>query len=735
MMLALSLSVMMVNAQETTETVTVEPEVIETEVVTETATPEPTIVETVTPEPQVTETQVATEVTQVAQVVTEEPTQTATPTATPTNTPTATPTVVVIEATEDTSSSGNGSAQLISSSVETEDEEEDVELFVSYTEPTTYTNSVAGTLSIVGANFTELTTVRLDGYGFLQTTHINESAMTAILPTLIPAGKYSIDISDPSNGSDTSPNTLRVYEETLEATAVPGQPTLTVRNFSASPASILPDGTTTLTFDVYNAGNRTAQGIVVSLGSSEFAPANGQASVTLADISPFGSYTVSLAVTASSSLTEGIATIPVSLAFRDETGQTYSNSATLSVNILEEEEPGNSQIVLDSYLVTPNVAYPGDSVSVQALFKNTGSETAKQVLVQVSDGVLIAGSQGNAFSLGDIPAGSVVPVTMPLTIASDAEAGSQAQSLAISYLQDGEVNQTTASIALQIEEIDEESPILLLQSYASSADELLPGQQFTFTLTLQNAGQVDMTDMLLTFGSLSISESSSSDSITTSTTVDSNFLPYGGGDTILLGALPAGETITTTQDFIVSNDLSNGVYTLKMAVSYDADGTSVEQTLNASLIVNTVPRLRITQENELDDPLTAGESYTLSLNIANLGDNDVITTEVHVSGTNLTITEGDVILMETLSGDDDTTENVTFEPDESGDYTLVVDVLYIDDLNRTRTFTQTFTGTVEEAQTTTQRRPDMTQITTETETSDDDDLIGRVLLGFLGLGG
>jgi len=726
LLLVLSFSMTFANAQDTSEgeaqvaeeIITTGADIAKAEVVTVEPTQLPTSTPTTVPTtvPTSTPTMVPTD------------TPTTVPTSTPTIVPTSIPTSIstmIVDDTDDDSSTV--SVTVLSTETVT------LELNVSYTEPTTWTNSVAGTLSIIGSNFTEQTTVRLDGYGFLQTTYINDTAMTSVLPTTIASGTYAIEVDDPTNGSDTSSNKLRVYEEDVEATAVPGQPNLTVRNFSAYPASILPGDTTTLTFDVYNVGARTAEGVVVTLNSSEFAPANGQASVTLYDIDPYESYAASLSVTSSTSLTKGIATIPITMTSYDETGTTYSNSANLSVTILEEET-GDSQIILDSYLVTPNVAYPGDSVIVQALFKNTGTETAKQVLVQVSDGVLIAGAQGNSFALGDIPAGSTVPVVMPLIVSSDTEAGTQAQTLSISYLQDDEVSQSTASISLQIEEVDEESPILLLQSYDSGVNELTPGQQFTFNLTLQNAGAIDMSDMLLTFGSVTISSSSSSDSVTTSISVDDNFLPFGGGGTVLLGDLLAGETVTTSQDFIVNNDLISGIYTLEMTVQYRADNTNIEQSLNASLIVNTTPLLRITQENELDDPLTVGESYTSSLNIANLGSDDVTTTEVHVSGINLTVTDGDVILLEVLSGEDDTTENVTFEPDAPGTYTLVVEVVYIDDLNQIRTFTTEFTGNVEEEAQDTQRRPNM-QSPAQTETTTDENLVGRLLLGFLGLGG
>ncbi len=58
----------------------------------------------------------------------------------------------------------------------------------------------------------------------------------------------------------------------------------------------------------------------------------------------------------------------------------------------------------------------------------------------------------------------------------------------------------------------------------SSADVLQPDQQFTFSMTIQNAGTVDVSNLLVTFGTVqtSSSSSSSSTSSTASSTATAN---------------------------------------------------------------------------------------------------------------------------------------------------------------------------------------------------------------------
>ncbi|MBZ0297636.1 MAG: hypothetical protein K8L99_34080 [Anaerolineae bacterium] len=608
------------------------------------------------------------------------------------------------------------------------------QLVVTHNEPSKVTSGESVSLSVLGANFTENTTVRLIGYGFLQTTFINSGALTALLPSTVPAGRYDVEISDPTNGTVTAPNTLRVQSavtETPEPTAIPGQPSLTVSGFVAAPSSIYPGGTTQITLQVVNVGDRTAEGVIVSLGDSTFVPANGQASLTLPDLSPSETYTVVLAITAPTDATAGPASIPLELSSYDFSGTMYNDSAHLSVTILEEAER-QSQVVLDSYRVTPDSALPGDTVTLQALFTNTGNETASQVLVQLdaSNGVLIAGGNGNSVAIGDILPGASVPVEMPLVVANDASAGVQAQSFNVTYLQDGETQQTTASISLNIEVKIDSSPLLLLQSYGTGQDEALqPGQQFVYEMTLQNAGDADASNLLLTFGTVSSSDDTTS---STSASTSTNFSPLGGGNTQFLNALAAGQNLTVNQEFIVSNSLSSGVYDLPITLQYQlADGTTTKQSLDASLIVIVPPRLRITLSNTLDDPLTSGESYSLSIKVANLGSSKVALTEMRVTGENVTVSEGEETILDPLQTDDDTTVSATIEPVEEGTYTVVVEVDYIDDLNRTQTYTTTFTGNVT-APVVQDRRPPVRPVT---ETQEEENLAGRLLLGFLGLGG
>jgi hypothetical protein len=777
---------------------------------------------------------------------TDTPAVTLTPTSTSTDTPTLTPTATSTPTEAPTSTVPGTVTAAAPTAVP--------QLLVTQNEPSQITAGQSANLSIIGANFTETTSVRLIGYGFLDTLFINSSAITAVLPSTLPAGWYAVEISDPTHGTATAPNTLTVLAaaveatETPEPTLTPGEPTLIVRTFSASPSSIYPGDTTQLTLEIVNVGSRTAEGGVVTLGQSNFSPANGQASVTLPDLPPSSTTATYFAVIAPADAAEGAAAIPIVLSSRDVSGQTYSDEATLSVTILAEET-GEARVVLDAYSVLPSMALPGEAVTVEATFVNSGTETASQMLAQLdtaggiliagsqgssfsigdmragasatitmplvvaddapagvqaqaftvtylqgdetrqtsasisltvrqvveesqvllgsyhvtpesvlpggavtveatfvndgtetasqvlvqldtAGGVLIAGSQGSSFRMGDMPPGASATITMPLVVGNEAPAGVQAQSFTISYLQGDETRQSSASISLTVEQVVEGSSILLLQSYSTGQEAALqPGQQFTYEMSLRNAGTLSLSNLLVTFGQ---AQSSSSGTTSTSTTATVTFAPLGNGDTMFLGDLPAGETVTLSQEFIVSNDLESGVYRLPITVQYqDPDGTVNEQSMNASMVVIVQPRLRVTLDEALDDPLTLGQIYTLSLKIANLGSSDVALTQMRVTGENVTVTEGAETPLDPLQSDDDTTKTATIEPVAKSAYSFAVEVDYLDDLNRTQTYTSTFSGEVAEP-----ARPAMpAPSAATTEPPQEENLLGRLLLGFFGFGG
>jgi len=219
-----------------------------------------------------------------------------------------------------------------------------------------------------------------------------------------------------------------------------------------------------------------------------------------------------------------------------------------------------SQVVLARYLVNPNPVIPGDPVTISVLLQNTGNERAGQVLLQIADGILLAGPQGNTFAVVDIEPGASASVDLPLIVNSTAKAGPQSQSLNITFLQGSESKTANQTMTLEVANVVAPAPLLLLESYSIGEDKsfLRPGETFTLTMNLKNIGQEDANDLRVTFGAVDVTPDNGTPSSPSNTST--TFAPLGTGSTIFAGDLPRVEgLVTLTQEFIAGH-IDPGIY-------------------------------------------------------------------------------------------------------------------------------------------------------------------------------
>lgn len=647
-------------------------------------------------------------------------------------------------------------------------------LTVLRTEPGQITAGQAVTLSVIGTGFSSTTTVRLVGYGFLDTTFVNSQALMASVPATVPLGQYGIEVSDPSRGTVISPNTLNVVQPpttpallptfepptqipTMEPpTPVPGQPALIVRNFTASPPTVEAGGQVQLRFEVVNQGNRPAQGISVSVAADgSFVPASGQASALLGDIQPGGSASVTLDVIASTTATAGPNSVPIAMSYRDFSGQSYTSNATVSVTVGERSEV--PQVILVRYSTQPDAVEPGQRIMVNVLVMNTGTEIARQVLLRITgeDGLLLPGAQGDSFALGDIAPQESKELSVPMIVSSSAEPGPQAQPIALSWVQRGETQESTGSITIDVARVVTPQALILLQSYETGQEILEPGDQFTLSLTLQNVGSANANNLLITFGTVEVQSSgggssgdgggtgsgsgssggSTGGSTTTSGVPNNAFATIGSGSTIFAGDLPSDGQLTITQQFIVNGTVESGIYSIPITIRYTSDkGTNEQLTLPASVIVLAPPTLQISLASPLPPSNNVGEPVPVTLSIENVGEDPVRLTTAEVTAENGEVMDGATSNVGAIAADDDASVTAMVIPSAEGTFSVTFTLNYRDDLNQMRALTYTYQSEAvtpppppEEPM-----QPEMPVATPEPQ---EDNSLGRLLLGFLGLGG
>lgn len=626
-------------------------------------------------------------------------------------------------------------------------------------EPPLVIGGQANVVSVFGANFTNESVVRLVGFSFVDTTFLNNTALRASIPESVPPGQYGVEVSGP-NGVAMSPYPLLIVSPTLtpqptstpappptptlEPTPPPGQPSLVIRNFAADPATLAPGGAVKLSFEIVNQGNRTAQGVSVSVGADgKFLPAPGQAAVTVPDIAPGGAAPVNLEAVAALDAPSGPASIPIAFGYRDFE-KVYTSTSVLGVTIERIAEV--SQITIASYRVSPNPVVPGATVRIAITVANTGNQTARQALIRVAgtDSVLLAGPEGDTFPLGDIEPGERASRMLEMVVDPDAQPGPRAQAVTLTYLQDAEAKESTDSLTINVSRAVTRQPTLLLQTYDIGKDVLAPGDRFTLQVTFLNAGNDTARGVLLTFGTV---EASGPPAQTTpgpggdpgsggssSTTPSDTFAPLGSGATLLVGDIAPDETKVITQEFMVNGRASSSLYSLPLTLSYRrGDNASAQDILRISLPVVAPPLLRFQLQNPVPPSVNVGEPLPLSIGVFNDGTARADLKRAAVTAENADVVDGAETELAALNGGEDTTIAATIVPSGEGPVRITLTLYYVDDLRQERSLTTAYEteaappppppDVVEEPPPPTPEPPPSSQ-----------EMLRRLILGLLGLG-
>lgn len=622
-----------------------------------------------------------------------------------------------------------------------------------------FMTQAGGTLTVLGENFTATTIVRLRGFGVLETTFVNDRALTAFVPSGIQPGTYFITVSDPPRPDFESNCALNILFPTPSATTpaptpeppptqapatpVPGTPSLVVRNFVANPSEVAPGATVTLIFEIINQGNRSAQGISVTLdGGSSFVPASGQASATVGDIVPGGVASVSLSAVVGLDAEAGPNSVPITINYRDFSGESYSSKTTLSVNVSAVTE--TSQVILAQYTVDPKPVKPGLPVSVTVFVSNLGNRPAYQVLLRVSgtDSVLLAGQQGDTFAIGDLDPQETVSMTLPLIVNSAAKPGPQAQAVTFSYVHNGETLSSNMSMTIEVEPAVKLEPLMLIDSYGIGAKTVLrPGETFTLALDLSNVGTGTAEETLLTFGTVTgAPDDDGSGGSGTTTTPSTTFATIGTGGTVFLGTIESdGGGVSLTQDFIVNGSVKSGIYDLPVTLRYRRpDGSTALDNLRISLVVLAPPKLLVALPSPLPPTTNAGEPLMVTIDLTNVGADPLNVPEVAFATDNGDVIEGTSVLIGMIAKDKKLSANGVIIPAQEGAMTITVAIHFINDLSQADTLVNTYTVEVLPAppppEEPTGPPIDFTPTPEPQKEEEEQGTVERLLLGLLGLG-
>jgi hypothetical protein len=243
-----------------------------------------------------------------------------------------------------------------------------------------------------------------------------------------------------------------------------------------------------------------------------------------------------------------------------------------------------------------------------------------------------------AFVPGDVPAGTY-------TLRVDNPGGNWAtlfSALTITQAAITPENTAQTPVPTHTQQVPADSfyrPIIVIDSYSTNKDPLVPGENFNLTLKLYNQGRSIATNVIAIF------------------TVG-DFIPQGTGGVVAVREIDPGETKKIEQPMASSFSALAGktITTLTVTISYDdADGIRYTETFNVAINLKQVysgvapsptptptpevltrPLLVITDYRTSVSPLQPGSRFSLSLQIQNLGDAEAKRVSMIVGGGTIT---------------------------------------------------------------------------------------------------
>jgi len=592
-------------------------------------------------------------------------------------------------------------------------------------EPDTLVSQNGGTLSIYGSDFTSTTVARLVGFGLLETTYVNSTALRAVVPPGVPPGVYDLEVSEDTTSATLSaalsivsatPTPGPTAIPTPKPTTVPGRPILTIRNFTVEPSRVVVGREFLVTIEIYNTGSRAGENTIATFPGGTFLPV-GETGHLLWQLHINHTAVVTQRMRVPNGLSSGSYNLQVNLSANDYEGNHYDYPETIAVEVIGVGK-GRPQLVIEAAQTEPALLGPGDAFSLTIRLANRGSRTATQVVAGVASPDLAVPAGGsNVVAIDHIGIEQEVTATLPLVLGDVTQAGRLNLEVALDC-SDYEGGSYTArqSVGLEVSTALADRPQLVVDSYHTTPDSLAPGDTFTLTLEVSNVGGGEARRLTLTLGGEGGSGMNP-------------FAPLDSSNVKFIPQLAAGATVEVTQRLVVDGGAEAGAYSVPVALAFDdARGTRHTDSQLISLLVRRRPHLQIgfyrpVEMASIDVPIR------LPVEVTNIGRTLINVSTMELSSTQLEISEGSMYLGP-LDGGTSGSLEATAVAKEGGTAEVLVTVNYLDDFEQPQVVTKTLTVEVEKP---VEISPEAEEEAQEQEESFWDKVL-RFLRGLVGLG-
>ncbi len=300
-----------------------------------------------------------------------------------------------------------------------------------------------------------------------------------------------------------------------------------------------------------------------------------------------------------------------------------------NIYVIIEKEKEAAQLTIDNILL--NNAVKGSDTDLSFVIKNEGEITSHNTYFSV-EGFETAGiipryskMTQEAGKDGKLAANDSYRVKLPVTIASNATAGTKTLTIKMDYKnQEGEVYTSSSKIYVNIED-NSLAPKVEIES-AKYASELKAGDTFNLVTTLRNNGESVANNIEISVDGLGIT----------------SFIPNYTSEKLDGGSLSFDDKVDIKIPLIVSKEATGGLKKLDLKVTYTDDGGVVYTTTTALYLEVTAaegmtaegkPNIVVTGVSQSPNIPNAGARVDISFDLENKSKVDI--SEIKIGVTNL----------------------------------------------------------------------------------------------------
>lgn len=346
---------------------------------------------------------------------------------------------------------------------------------ISSIDPNLVFNDAPSTVTITGSGFESGAVVSLKNYGDLTTSFDGPNQLRAVVRPGLPAGSYTVVVTNPDATTFEYPNGLTVADTSPLPTPTSApfdRPQMVIGSYEVNVQRVRSGDDFKLNIDFGNAGTVAAYNVQAVFTSADLIATKTGGVIFLGTIRAGDHNDATQPFIALDSIYgKSVVTTDVTLTYYDSAGTEYTDKFTLSIPVGGSNVPyptatptgvNTAQLVITSYGSTVDPLQPGEQFQLGLTVQNMGNTSAKNVTMIVGGGSSgdssgtpqpggVSGSGGeftnfapvnssNIQSLGDLPAGGQLQVFQSLIVNVSTNPGAYPMKISFSYINNkGEV--------------------------------------------------------------------------------------------------------------------------------------------------------------------------------------------------------------------------------------------------------------------------------------------------------